>query len=197
MSHILDIESCTLWCPPGAMTVCFLAEELPGPWDPKQRSRPHLLSDISALLAGSSPLGPAFSCPGDRRQALFQSFGDMHIDTAKEGIPSRLDYLVRYYQAQQGDAENITYLKTKKQTLKDFSKRKRNDKLSTQQGILADHKFPTEIRAVAFCVFASFALPLQFIVSASWEEHLGRYRVNILSKLPGPDIGFHFCPSMI
>lgn len=118
MSHMLDIEFCTLWWPPGAVTVCFLAEMLLGCWDPKRR--PHLLSDVGAVPGGTSPLGPGSSCQGDHRQTLFQSFEHMHINTAKEGIPSGLDYLIRYYQAQEGDAENVTYLNTKKQA-KNFS----------------------------------------------------------------------------
>lgn len=62
-----------------------------------QTEEARLLSDMGALPAGSSPLGPGFSCRGDHRQALFQSFEHRHINTAKEGIPSGLDYLVRYY----------------------------------------------------------------------------------------------------
>lgn len=44
-------------------------------------------------------------------------------------------------------------------------------------------------------IFASFAHLLHFILSASWEEHLGLYKGNVGSKLPGARYRAQFCPT--
>lgn len=82
MSHILEIESCAIWWPPGAVAVLFAGWETPRLLGPQTEAKdPPLLSARGALPAGSSPLGPGFCCPGPHNVPKF--FGGMHIDTAK------------------------------------------------------------------------------------------------------------------